>query len=151
VKRSTWLAVLGACALLVAAGNLPRVSWDGAASAVRDGAARAVASWPSRVRRTPAAAAAPAVVPAPVASRLAATPARPAWPRAAGPVASALAGALAGLALLALLLAALRRDPRARVLQLARAGRSTRRIAREARLPEDAVRTLLAAGRSRRR
>jgi hypothetical protein len=73
----------------------------------------------------------------------------PALPLSAG--AWTLAGALGGLALLALLAMTLRRDARGRVWRMARDGRPTSRIARDARLAQDAVRVLLTPGLGARR
>lgn len=158
MKRSTWLAVAGACAVLVAAGQLPRLPWDGAAAAWRTSVVQAVSNWPKAVRRDARRTAAPA--PARAVVRTAAAPARftparrPAFtlPDPRGPVLPVAAGTLAGLALGAGLLVLIGRDgTRKRVFRLARQGRTTARIARDARLPQDAVRAMLTPGVGARR
>jgi hypothetical protein len=172
VKRSTWIAVALA-AVLVLAGNLPRLPWAAlAARRGRPALARQVAAWPHLDRR-----AAPHAVAlrAPLASlptrhphvayappRLLATPASPRAdrgpfglrPRLSLPLQvalPALAGVLAGLLALVTLALSLRRDRRGHVWQLARRGFSPMRIARSTRVPQDAVRTLLTPGLGARR
>jgi len=171
MKRSTWVAVLATAAILVVAGNLPRLPWDSFAARWRVSVERRVAAWPHRVRH----AAAPAVprsdvAPAPphrlfvpvAPARLLSTPASAGAPGAslarilpagvpAAAAAAAIAGALAGLATLAVLLTLSRRDRHARVWRLARRGWSPARIAPRARVPQDAVRTLLTPGLGTRR
>jgi hypothetical protein len=159
VKRSTWYAVVGACAVLVAAGSLPRLPWDAVTSVWRDGAARTVAQWPARNRRiAEPRPVAPKLAAAPVQARLArpnfrlpALPALPSLPRAAGPEVYAVVGALGGLLVLALGAGLLRENRRGRVFRMAREGRPTARIARSAGLAQDAVRVLLTPGVGSRR
>ena len=62
-----------------------------------------------------------------------------------------LAGALVGLATLALIARVAPPDRRGRVFRLARRGQSADRIARHARVPQDAGRTLLSPGIGARR
>ena len=181
MKRSTWVAVLITTAVLVVAGNLPRLplrALDALATGWRAGIAHQVAAWPHLARRTPAALPAPhasvymlqsaakrplrrpliAVAPA----RLLATPAplraaRRGFDLSSLPVpplqlvVPAAAGVLAGLLALAMLALALRRDRRGHVWQLARRGLTPARIAHAARVPQDAVRTLLTPGLGARR
>ena len=178
MKRSTWLAVLVTAAVLVVAGNLPRLGPDGVAATWRAAVARSVAAWPRLARRAPLAVSAPrAVAPAtsPLANarkprvlvavspaRLLATVAPPAaalrgfaartWP-GLPPYAAVPAAAGALVALLALVAfgITLRQDRRSRVWQLARRGMTLARIARTARVPQDAVRSLLTPGLGARR
>ncbi|MBI5170857.1 MAG: hypothetical protein HZA61_15315 [Candidatus Eisenbacteria bacterium] len=163
MKRSTLVAVLVTAAVLIVAGNLPRLPWDRLSSAARASASQAVAAWPAKVRI-----ALPHPEPriaAPRGAEGAATRfgmprepgaiafAREAW-TSAGPVAFAMGGSL--LALFALtgayaLARRNRRDTRSLVYALARRGAPTAAIARSVRLPQDAVRTLLAPGAPTRR
>lgn len=156
MRRSTLVAVLVAAAVLVVAGNLPRLPWEKLAQQWRADAGSAVAAWPSKLklelpRREPHIAAPrgadgcataygrlrePSLV----------TGAR-VWWTGAGPIAFALAGSLLGLLLLAGLVGVARRaarDVRGHVLALARNGRPTAAIARRSGLPRDVVRALLA-------
>jgi hypothetical protein len=176
VKRSTWVAVLVTAVVLVAAGNLPRLPLATLAASWSAGVERQVAAWPRLARRTPAPAphavvyslppAAPRAMRRPLIvvapARLLATPAPPrqASRRFAPPslpslplqvLVPALAGALVGLLALVVLGFALRRDRRGHVWQLARRGMSSARIACTARVPQDAVRTLLTPGLGARR
>lgn len=172
MKRSTWMAVLVTAAVLVLAGNLPRLPLAALAARWPASLARQVAAWPHLDRR-----AAPHAVAlrAPLASlptrhphvayappRLLATPASPRAdrgpfglrPRLSLPLQvalPALAGVLAGLLALVTLALSLRRDRRGHVWQLARRGFSPMRIARSTRVPQDAVRTLLTPGLGARR
>jgi len=173
MTRSTWVVLLVTAVVLVVAGNLPRLPLAGLATSWRAGVERQVAAWPRLARRAPASV--PAPIPAvratrpgagnaPRSPRISVSPARllatvpvsvPAlrrfvplsWPvlppYAAMP---AVAGVLAGLLVIAVLGLALRRDRRGRVWQLARRGMTLPRIARTARLPQDAVRSLLTPG-----
>jgi hypothetical protein len=177
MKRSTWVAVLVTAAVLVVAGNLPRLAPAGLAATWRAGVARSLAAWPHLERRAGAGVPAPraAVQRAPVSTgqarhafiaispaRLLATVAPPAaalrgfaarsWP-ALPPYAAvpAVAGGLAALLLITGFGIALRRDRRSRVWHLARRGVSLARIARTARVPQDAVRSLLTPGPGARR
>jgi hypothetical protein len=179
VKRSTWIAVLLTAGVLVLAGQLPRLPWEGALASWRGGlervttqqVAQQVAQWPHLARRVIADAghAAPRLA-LPASSvrlrvplvhvappMLLATPAaarpRGAWRLQLPPQVAlpAAAGALVGtLAALALVLS-LRRDRRGMVWQMARRGQSPARIARRTRVPQDAVRTLLTPGLGARR
>lgn len=155
MKRSTWIAVAVASAVLVLAGQLPRLPWETAWTSWRGAAVHAVAAWPSREHRPVARG--PARTTAPAARALAAlrAPVAPQW-RArvafaldpSGPIAAAVAGAAGGLVLLALLTRAasvLWPGRFGRVRRLARAGLGVAEIARHVRMPHDAVRTLLAA------
>jgi hypothetical protein len=175
VKRSTWAAVLATAAVLVAAGNLPRLPLDSLVGSWRTGVERQVAAWPRFARHARAAAPAPAAaspLPQARASQRSLVPVAPAWllatpaaPRVASrgfvpaswilpPLRVILpvsAGALAGIVAIALLAAGLRRDPRGHVWRLARRGQPLSRIARSARVPQDAVRTLLTPGIGSRR
>ena len=173
MTRSTWVVLLVTAVVLVVAGNLPRLPLAGLAASWRAGVERQVAQWPRIARRAPAVVPAPSL--AARATRTAAgsaqrrpliavSPARllatvsvpaPALPRfmpRSWPVlppyvtVPALAGVLAGLLVIAVLGLALRRDRRSRVWQLARRGTTLARIARTARIPQDAVRSLLAPG-----
>jgi hypothetical protein len=176
VKRSTAIAVLVTAAVLVAAGQLPSLPWQAAAATWRSSVASEVGSWPQRVRSlsvqlprttmfTRHTLAKPAaVVPQATARvlqrprfsppRLLVTPFAPGFrPR---PIVTPLVWLGAGLAalLVALLVTlAWRRagDPRGRVFQMARRGLPAERIARHARVPQDAVRTLLTPGLGARR
>jgi hypothetical protein len=172
VKRTTWIAVLATATILIVAGNAPRLPWEQAVTMLRQRVAVATA-WPVRTRRD-LRAAVPAAQPqpsAPIASlphvslRALALPHLPALPRVDVPrVAPGLAlalgtGAAAGIAL-ALLLLALANALQGRrgahrlahrlthIVRLAQAGQTPSDIAREARVPRDAVRTLLAPERS---
>ena len=164
MKRSTLTAVALTAGILIVAGNVPRLPWDGVARAWRESATHAVSRWPDRLRleslRPEPSIAAPRVsahasetsfgrliAPAPVAVTLAA------W-EGAGPIAFAMGGALAGLVLLMSLARLARRaprDPRSLVFRLAGRGEPMAFIARSARMPQDAVRTLLAPGVGSRR
>jgi len=164
VKRSTITAVALTAGILIVAGNVPRLPWDGVARAWRDSATQAVAQWPSRIRldslrpepriaapredaRATATSFGRVMAPAQVTAALAA------WD-GAGPVAFAVGGALAGLVLLtsaAWFAARAPQDPRSLVFRLARRGEPMALIARSARMPQDAVRTLLAPGVGSRR
>jgi hypothetical protein len=167
VKRSTWVTVLVAAAVLVAAGNLPRVRWDAAGGAGTSALAR-VAGVRLPLSRyahaLPAANAGPAV---PVATRpvltapirytpprLLVTPMRP-WRRPALDIPPfALFGGLVVAGVLALASAIawrVRTDRRGRVFHMARRGLHISRIARRAHVPQDAVRTLLTPGMGARR
>jgi hypothetical protein len=99
--------------------------------------------------------AAPGSGPRPAApSLLVSRPEGPSRPRLGFPseaLAHAGAGALGGLATLALIAFALRRNPRARVYRMARNGHAAERIARRTHVPQDAVRTLLTPGLGARR
>lgn len=178
MKRSTWLAVLVTAAVLVVAGNLPRLAPDGVAATWRAAVTRSVAAWPHLARRAPLIVSAPraiATTASPLANgpkrralvavspaRLLATVTPPAaalrgfaarrWPGlppyAAVPAA---AGALVTLLALVSFGLALRQDRRSRVWQLARRGMTLARIARTARVPQDAVRSLLTPGLGARR
>lgn len=178
MKRSTWLAVLVTAAVLVVAGNLPRLAPDGLAAAWRAGIARSVAAWPRLARRAPSSLSAPHAA-APAAPRLAEGPKRRslvavsparllatveppaaalrgfatrAWPALPAYAAvPAVAGVLVALLALASFGIALRQDRRGRVWQLARRGMTLPRIARTARVPQDAVRSLLTPGLGPRR
>ena len=164
MKRSTWLAVLLTGLVLLAAGQLPRLPWDDLAGRGREALAARIAAWPRLARRTPVpmarpAAAAPAhsaprPAPRPVTAPIPPDPlpmpfGAPPMPLAS--LAEALAGALASLGALAALVTARRRDPRGTVWQLARRGLPPSRIAPRARVPQDAVRTLLTPGVGARR
>jgi hypothetical protein len=176
VKRSTWVAVLATAVVLVAAGNLPRLPLATIAASWSTGIERTVAAWPRLARRESApapravvysllpAAGRPARRPliAVAPARLLATPAPlhrsrerfelpslPSLPLQV--VVPAIAGVLAGVLALAVLGLALRRDRRGHVWQLARRGMSSARIACTARVPQDAVRTLLTPGLGARR
>ncbi|MFO1200806.1 MAG: hypothetical protein U1E86_27965 [Burkholderiaceae bacterium] len=156
MKRSTLVAVLVTAAVLVVAGNLPRLPWESLSRQWRAGAATAVAAWPTKVRlelpRPEPRIAAPRGADG-CATRFGrlrepgwVSASRDAW-HAAGPVAFAVSGAFLGLLLLAGVLGVARRaarDTRATVLSLARAGRPAAAIARTSGLPRDAVSALLA-------
>lgn len=173
MTRSTWVVLLVTAVVLVVAGNLPRLPLASLAASWRAGVERQVAAWPRIARRAPASVSAP--IPAAQATRpaagsaqrrplIAVSPARllatvsvpaPAlrgfvplsWPVLPPYVAvPALAGVLAGLLVIAVSGLALRRDRRNRVWQLARRGMTLARIARTARVPQDAVRSLLTPG-----
>ena len=161
MKRSTLVAVLVTAAVLIVAGNLPRLPWDRIAGAWRSSASQAVAAWPSKIRldafRGEPRIAAPRGDEG-CATRFglprepeAATIARQAW-ASAGPISFAMGGSLLGLfALTGFFWLArrthmARRDTRSLVFQLARRGAPTAAIARSARVPQDAVRTMLAPG-----
>lgn len=156
MRRSTLAAVLVTAAVLIVAGNLPRLPWERLARQWRADAGAAVSTWPTKWRlelpRPEPRIAAPrgedgcATVygrlrePAPLSGM------RTLW-IGAGPLAFAVAGSLLGLLLLAGLVGIARRaarDVRRHVLALARTGRPTAAIARQSGLPRDAVRALLA-------
>jgi hypothetical protein len=173
VKRTTGIAVLVTAAILIVAGNAPRLPWEHAVALMRQRVIDTTA-WPVRTRRdrgaaVPVAQAQPhaAIVPehAGLASPLLPPLHLPAVPRVAFPSVApgfALAltsGAAAGIALALLLLTLMntmqaRRGERrhaqrlAQIVRLAQAGQAPGRIARAARVPRDAVRTLLAPERS---
>lgn len=161
MKRSTLVAVLVTAAVLIVAGNLPRLPWDRIAGLWRSSASQAVAAWPSKLRLD-ALRGEPRIA-APRGDEGCATrfgmprepeavaAARQAW-TSAGPIAFAAGGSLIGLfALTGFFWLArrthmARRDTRSLVFSLARRGAPTAAIARSARMPQDAVRTLLAPG-----
>lgn len=171
MKRTTGFAVLATATILIVAGNAPRLPWEPAMALVRQRVI-ATTTWPVRTPRDLRAYTAPAapashdarpvsVWPAlPKVSslthlRIAALP-RVMLPRTAGGLTLALgSGAAAGIALALLLLALAnalqgqrgeRRHAQrlAHIRRLAQAGQAHGRIARAARVPRDAVRTLLA-------
>ena len=178
MKRSTWLAVLVTAAVLVAAGNLPRLAPAGLAAAWRTAVVHSVTAWPRLERHAVAGASAPRAAAPPTSpatgspahrpliavspARLLATVESPAaalggfatrsW-LALPPFATlpAVAGGCAALLALVAFGTAMRRDRRGRVWQLARRGMSLARIARTARVPQDAVRSLLTPGLDARR
>lgn len=166
MKRSTLVAVLVTAAVLIVAGNLPRLPWDRMAALWRSGATQAVAAWPSKLRidalRGEPRIAAPRGAEG-CATRFglprepeAASIVRQAW-TSAGPIAFAMGGSLVGLFALTGLFWLVRRthrskrDTRSLVFSLARRGAPTAAIARSARVPQDAVRTMLAPGLDARR
>jgi hypothetical protein len=151
MKRSTWIAVSLTAAVLIAAGNLPRLRWD--AVSLTRATVPTHSSTPVRSRGLGATSAVP--IPARFAPpRLLVTPAshgqRPSLPIPPLPVLAAmLTAAMASLTLA--IVWRLSSDRRGRVFQMARRGVSTTRIAGRTRVPQDAVRTLLTPGMGVRR
>lgn len=165
MKRSTWIAVLLTAAVLVAAGNLPRLRWNLPAAT---SPAALVQSIGSRLPRAFAARAPRALAPSSIAtthvttsplahftppSLLVSRMPTTAHPMLALPSLALVGGSLfiALLAMAALITWRMRGDRRGLVFQMARRGLPTSRIARHARVPQDAVRTLLTPGMGSRR
>lgn len=165
MKSSTLRAVVLTAGILVVAGNLPRLPWDQVARQWRASVTQAVAQWPTEVRLDAWVPASLGASPRAASGPLCATrfgqvrapraieTAMHVW-QEAGPIAFAVGGSLAGLLLLSALVPLMRRlprDPRELVFQMARRGEPMALISRHARMPQDAVRTLLAPGIGARR
>jgi hypothetical protein len=155
MKRSTWISIGVTVAVLLAAGNLSRVRWSEmrlpAWHLPAPGSGRLAADMPVQRKVT----AHPGVIHLkPVPASLLVTPfasgTRPSLPIPSLPLTAALVTAL--LASLSLGVAwRMHGDRRGRVFQMARRGLPTSRIAGRARVPQDAVRTLLTPGMGTRR